>query len=83
MHPYHFVTILGMHSERGWAVLTGRTAGLVGREDFLNGYLRLSPTHPLSTSTGKARQKNKRREGAYEKVRDFSRSISGNSSLRT
>ncbi|MFC1928829.1 hypothetical protein ACFLXK_04415 [Chloroflexota bacterium] len=70
MHPYHFVTILGIHSERGWAVLTGRTDDLVGREDFRNGYLRLSHTHPLDTATGKARQKNKRREGSYEKGRD-------------
>ena len=83
MHPYHFVTILGIHSERGWAVLTGRTDGLVGREDFRNGHLRLSPTHPLGTATGKARQKNKRREGSYEKGRDCSRSVFGNSSLGT
>ena len=83
MHPYHFVAILGIDSERGWAVLTGRSDGLVSREAFRNGDLRLSPDHPLRTTTGKARQKNRRKEGSNEKGRDCSRSSSGGSGLGT
>ena len=83
MHPYHFVAILGSDSERGWAALTGRSDGLVGRKAFRNGHLRLSPAHFFGTATSKARQKNKRKEGSNEKGRDCSRSGSGGSSLRT
>jgi len=55
MHPYHFIAILGSDSERGWAVLTGRSDGLAGREAFRNGRLRLSPTHFFGTTAAKAR----------------------------
>ena len=83
MHPYHFIAILGSDSERGWAVLTGRSDGLGGREAFRNGHPLLPPAHPLVTATGKTRQKNRRKEGSNEEGRDFSRSVSGNSSLGT
>ena len=83
MHPYHFVAILGSYSERGWAVLTGRSDSLDSREAFRNGHLRLSPDHPLDTTTGKANQKKGGKEGSNEKDRDCSRSSSGGSSLGT
>ena len=83
MHPYHFVAILGIDSERGWAVLTGRSDGLNSREVFRNGHLRLSLDHPPRTTKGNARQKNRRKEGSNEKGRDCGRSSSGGSSLGT
>jgi hypothetical protein len=83
MHPYHFVAILGSDSERGWAVLTGRSDGLASRGGCQNGHLRLSPAHFFGTAMGRARQKNRRKEGSNEKGRDCSRSSSGGSSLGT
>ena len=83
VHPYHFIAILGSDSERGWAVLTGRSDGLAGREAFRNGQLQLSLAHPLGTVTGKARQKNARKEGSNEKGRDCSRISYGSSNLGT
>ncbi|MFC2013817.1 hypothetical protein ACFLU8_02925 [Chloroflexota bacterium] len=56
MYPYYFVTILGSDSGRDWAVLTGRSDGLVSRKACQNGHLRLSPAHPLGTAADKARQ---------------------------
>ena len=74
MHPYHFIAILGSDSERGWAVLTGRCDGLASREACRNGHPRLSPAHFFGTATGKARQKNRRKEGSNEKGGDCIRS---------
>ena len=82
MHPYHFVAILGSNSEGDWAALTGRNDDLK-RGASQNDHQRLSPAHPLGTVKGKARQKNRRKEGSNEKGRDCSRSSYGSSILGT
>ena len=83
MHPYHFVAILGSNSEGDWAVLTGRNDGPVKRGASQNDHQRLSPAHRLGTVKGKARQKNRRKEGSNEKGRDYNRSSYGSSNLGT